>query len=54
MQCLAFSDRMATRALRDDVQLMMFRCKNCWSYKLLHTLTMLGVVTRGQWDPVVT
>jgi hypothetical protein len=46
--------RMATRALRDDVLFMLFGCKDCWSYKLLNTLTMLGVVTRSQWDPAVT
>jgi hypothetical protein len=27
--------RMATRALRDDVQFMLFGCKDCWSYRLL-------------------
>jgi len=45
------SGRMATRALKDDVQFMLFGCRDCWSYKLLNTLTKLGVVTRGQWDP---
>ena len=48
------SGRVATRALRDDVQFMLFRCTDCWSYRLLHTLTELGVLAREQWDPAVT
>ena len=48
------SSRVAMRALKDDVQFMLFGCKDCWSYRLLHTLTELGVLARGQWDPAHT
>jgi hypothetical protein len=33
---------------------MLFGCTDCWSYKLLSTLTTLGVLARYRWDPAVT
>ena len=42
-------DRLAYRAFRDDIRLMLDGCQQCWAYKLLDTLTSLGVVQAGQW-----
>jgi len=35
---------MAAMALRADVQLMLQGCKVCWTYKLLDTLTSMGLL----------
>jgi hypothetical protein len=42
--------KLAARALRADVMFMLAGCTDCWSYKLMNTLTVLGVVDRDQWD----
>jgi hypothetical protein len=43
-------DKLAAKALRSDVWFMVSGCTDCWSYKLLNALTVLGVLDRGCWD----
>jgi hypothetical protein len=45
------ADKMAARALRDDIRLMLSGCKDCWTFKLLDTLSEIGVIERSQWQP---
>jgi hypothetical protein len=44
------SGKLAAKALRADVRYMLTGCTDCWSYKLLNTLTLLGIVDRSKWD----
>jgi hypothetical protein len=46
-------DKLAAKALRSDVWFMVSGCTDCWSYKLLNTLTVLGVLHRDSWDRTV-
>jgi hypothetical protein len=43
--------KLAARALRDDVRLMLQGCKDCWTYKVLHTLSKLGCIQQAAWQP---
>lgn len=45
------SDRLAHCAWVADIELMLEGCCDCWTYKLLHTMTLLGVIARNTWDP---
>jgi hypothetical protein len=47
----ASENKLAGQALRGDVGLMLSGCKQCWTYKLLSTLTTLGVLSQQQWQP---
>jgi hypothetical protein len=44
-------DSLAAAALRDNVRLMLAGCKECWAFRLLDTLSTLGVVLRQAWMP---
>jgi hypothetical protein len=44
---------LAGNALRADVQLMLSGCTDCWSFKLLDTLTSLGILQPESWKPGV-
>jgi exonuclease III len=44
-------DRLAHCAWVGDIELMLEGCQDCWTYKLLHTMTLLGVIERNMWDP---
>jgi hypothetical protein len=43
------SSRLAYNVWVDDVKLALAGCVDCWTYKLLHTLQVLGVVEASQW-----
>lgn len=45
------ADRLAYRAFKDDIRLMLDGCKDCWTFKLLDTLTHMGIVQASQWKP---
>lgn len=47
----AACDKLSAMALRDDVRLMLHGCQDCWVFKLLDTLSDLGVVQRQAWQP---
>jgi hypothetical protein len=44
---------LSAMALRSDVALMLAGCKQCWVFKLFNTLSHLGVLDRGLWQPGV-
>jgi hypothetical protein len=46
-------DKLAAKTLRSDVWFMVSGCTDCWSYKLLNTLTVLGILDRNRWDRTV-
>ena len=43
-------DRLAYNVWVADIELMLDGCRHCWTYKLLDTLTHLGVLPRAEWD----
>ena len=43
-------DRLAHCAWVADIDLMLRGCRNCWTYKLLHTMSLLGILNRTAWD----
>ena len=45
------SDRLAHCAWLADIELVLAGCRDCWTYKLLHTMSLLGVIDRNTWDP---
>lgn len=45
------ADKMAARALRGDIRLMLSGCTDCWTFKLLDTLSDIGIVERSLWQP---
>jgi Reverse transcriptase (RNA-dependent DNA polymerase) len=47
----AAHDKLSAKALREDVRLMLQGCKDCWVFKLLDTLSDMGVVQREAWQP---
>ena len=44
------ADRLAHNAWISDIQLMLDGCRDCWTHKLLHTLSRLGVVDELLWN----
>ena len=44
------ADRLAHNAWMADIQLMLDGCRDCWTHKLLHTLSRLGVVDELLWN----
>jgi Reverse transcriptase (RNA-dependent DNA polymerase) len=44
------ADRLAYNVWVADIELMLDGCPQCWTYKLLHTLTRLEVVPGALWD----
>ena len=50
LQCMS-NDRLARCAWVADIELMLDGCRDCWTYKLLHTMSLLGVVDGSTiWD----
>ena len=49
LKCMAH-DRLAHCAWIADIDLMLGGCRNCWTYNLLHTMSLLGVLARTLWD----
>jgi hypothetical protein len=49
LKCMS-DDRLAHCAWVADIDLMLGGCRECWTYKLLHTMSLLGVLTRTVWD----
>jgi hypothetical protein len=50
LKCMS-SDRLAHCAWVADIELMLEGCEGCWTYKLLHTMALLGVLDRASiWD----
>ena len=45
------SHKLVCKALRADIELMLAGCKKCWSYYLLQSLTIVGVVQASDWSP---
>ena len=45
------SHKLVCKALRADIELMLAGCKKCWSYYLLQSLTIVGVVQDSDWSP---
>jgi hypothetical protein len=43
--------KLSATALRGDVKLMLQGCRDCWSFKLLDTLSDIGVLERTAWQP---
>ena len=43
LKCMS-SDRLAYCAWVADIELMLDGCRVCWTYKLLHTMSLLGVI----------
>jgi hypothetical protein len=43
-------ERLAYNVWVADIELMLAGCKRCWTYRLLRTLTHLGVVDGAMWD----
>jgi hypothetical protein len=43
------SDRLAHQTWLADIDLMLSGCTACWTYKLLHTLERLQLITPDQW-----
>ena len=44
------ADRLAYNVWVADIELMLEGCRHCWTYKLLDTLSYLGVMSRAAWD----
>jgi hypothetical protein len=44
-------EKLSAIAMRADVQLMLLGCKQCWVFKLMDTLSDLGVLSREAWQP---
>jgi Reverse transcriptase (RNA-dependent DNA polymerase) len=49
LTCMS-ADRLARCAFVADIDLMLNGCRNCWTYKLLHTMSLLGLLARTEWD----
>jgi hypothetical protein len=50
LKCMP-DDRLAHCAWVADVDLMMLAgCRTCWTYQLLLTMSLLGVLSRNSWD----
>ena len=45
------SQKLVCKALKADIELMLAGCKKCWSYYLLQSLTIMGVVQASDWSP---
>ena len=45
------SQKLVCKTLRADIELMLTGCKKCWSYYLLQSLTIIGVVQASDWSP---
>jgi hypothetical protein len=45
--------RLAYNVWVADIELMLDGCRQCWTYMLLQTLTILEVVPSSAWDPAV-
>jgi len=45
------ADRLVHKTLKADLELMLSGCKTCWSYYLLRSLTVIGVVQAKDWTP---
>jgi hypothetical protein len=49
LKCMS-DDRLAHRcAWVADVDLMLAGCRSCWTYQLLHMMSLLGVLSRTAW-----
>ena len=49
LKCMS-DDRLAYCAWVADIDLMLSGCRDCWTYYLLHTMSLLGVLDRTMWD----
>ena len=49
LKCMS-DDRLAHCAWVSDIDLMLGGCRDCWTYNLLHTMSLLGVLSRTSWD----
>jgi hypothetical protein len=49
LKCMP-DDRLAHCAWVADIDLMLAGCRTCWTYQLLHTMSLLGVLRRNSWD----
>jgi hypothetical protein len=49
LKCMS-DDRLAHCAWVADIDLMLGGCRDCWTYNLLHTMSLLGVLSRTSWD----
>jgi hypothetical protein len=49
LKCMS-GDRLAHCAWVADIDLMLAGCRTCWTYQLLHTMSLLGVLSRSAWD----
>jgi hypothetical protein len=49
LNCMS-ADRLAHCAWIADIDLMLAGCRSCWTYQLLHTMSLLGVLSRTAWD----
>jgi hypothetical protein len=49
LKCMP-DDRLAHCAWVADIDLMLAGCRTCWTYQLLHTMSLLGVLSRNSWD----
>jgi hypothetical protein len=49
LKCMP-NDRLAHCAWVADIDLMLAGCRACWTYHLLHTMSLLIVLSRTSWD----